>query len=207
MILGLILAWIVAMGAGALLWHFSSIKISKLKAQVEFQKQLFEESSKEITAHFNRIVILQEACNQKDVLLERGAGALETSNAYLRAHQQALQERDAKIEVLEAALTLEKEQFEKLLHHKKSSEVRTGRIVEQISPFLADYPFNPETARFIGEPIDFCHFEPDRIVFVEVKSGKSQLSSKQREIRDLINNGRVEFQVFRIKGDDDDKAK
>ena len=97
-------------------------------------------------------------------------------------------------------LIFEQEQYKKLIGQKKSSEVRTGKITEQISPFLADYPLDPATARFIGEPLDFIHFDEDKITFVEVKSGKSQLSKKQRVLRDLIVAGKVEFILYRVEG-------
>lgn len=84
---------------------------------------------------------------------------------------------------------------------RRSPEVRTGKIAEQIAPFLEDYPKDPSTARFIGDPIDFVHFDEDKVTFVEVKSGKSQLSKKQRHIRDMIKEGKVEFELYRIKGD------
>jgi len=84
--------------------------------------------------------------------------------------------------------------------------VRTGKIAEQISPFLADYPLEPRTARFIGDPIDFVHFDEDKVTFVEVKSGKSQLSTKQRRIRDMVKAGKVDFVIYRIRGDGDDGA-
>ena len=59
---------------------------------------------------------------------------------------------------------------------------------------------NPKTAKFIGDPIDFIHFDDDKITLVEVKSGKSQLSKKQREIRDLVKAGKVEFTIYRVEG-------
>ena len=37
------------------------------------------------------------------------------------------------------------------------------------------------------------------ITFIEVKTGKSQLSSKQRHIRDLIKNKQVAWKEIRIK--------
>ena len=97
-------------------------------------------------------------------------------------------------------MVFEQEQYAKLLGQKKSSEVRTGKITEQIAPFLEDYPLNPRTARFIGDPIDFVHFDEEMVTFLEVKSGKSQLSTKQRRIRDLIRGGKVEFKIYRVEG-------
>ena len=52
--------------------------------------------------------------------------------------------------------------------------------------------------RFLGAPIDGVQFEDDRIVLVEFKSGQSRLSSRQRRIRDLVREGRVEFREVRV---------
>ena len=40
--------------------------------------------------------------------------------------------------------------------------------------------------------------EEDKIVLVEFKSAGSKLSTRQRRIRDLVNEGHVEFQEIRI---------
>lgn len=87
-----------------------------------------------------------------------------------------------------------------LTHQKKSSEVRTGQIAEQVAPFLDGFMYDSKDIRFLGNPIDFIAFTETGVHFIEVKSGGSQLTSKQRAIRDLIQRGDVTFEVFRIKG-------
>ena len=42
-------------------------------------------------------------------------------------------------------------------------------------------------------------FEDDRVVLVEFKSGRSRLSDRQLRIRDLVQNGRVEFREVRVE--------
>jgi predicted Holliday junction resolvase-like endonuclease len=130
---------------------------------------------------------------------EKEVALLQKEASLTWANQSLLQKEDELVGV-QQTLAFEQEQYRKLIGQKKSSEVRTGKIAEQISPFLADYPVDPSTARFIGDPIDFCHFLDNKVVFVEVKSGKSQLSTKQRRIRDLIKEGKVEFIVYRVEG-------
>lgn len=101
---------------------------------------------------------------------------------------------------LESELNATKEHLKKTVSQKKSSEVRTGLIVEQMAPFLEGFPYNPSEANFLAKPIDFVVFDDDGIHFVEVKSGAAQLSPKQKKIRDLIENHKVTFEVYRIKG-------
>ena len=134
-----------------------------------------------------------ETIGGKDILIDRAAQAIETSAMQMK-------ERIEEITGLTSQLKFQEDQYAKLFGQKKSSEVRTGKITEQIAPFLEDYPLNPKTARFIGDPIDFVHFDEDGVTFVEVKSGKSQLSKKQRMIRDLIKEGKVEFTIYRVEG-------
>lgn len=153
-------------------------------------------------AHANNVSLLAEI-NSKNIILERASQALELSGAKVQELSTSIHKATDEAEVSKRALEFQQAQYEKLIGQKKSSEVRTGKIVEQISPFLADYPMNPDTARFIGEPIDFVHFDEDKVTFVEVKSGKSQLSKKQRNIRDLIKGGKVDFIVYRIEGEDE----
>ena len=92
-------------------------------------------------------------------------------------------------------LTLEKKE---LFSKKRSTEVRTGHIVEKFAPFLEEFPYDPESAAFLGKPIDYIVFEKDMVRFLEVKSGGSQLNEKQRKIRDLIKDKKVSFETLRI---------
>jgi len=89
----------------------------------------------------------------------------------------------------------------RLLHQKKSSEVRTGQIAEQMAPFLDGCPYPPKQASFLGRPIDFVVFGDEGVHFVEVKSGKAQLSTTQRKIRDQITAGKVTFEVYKVQGE------
>jgi predicted Holliday junction resolvase-like endonuclease len=94
---------------------------------------------------------------------------------------------------------------EKNLSERKSSEVRVGKIAENFAPFLENFPYNAKHCHFLGQPIDFIVWEDNKIVFVEIKSGKAQLSSSQRNIRDIIANKNVSFEVFRINEKEDEQ--
>lgn len=90
-----------------------------------------------------------------------------------------------------------KNKHDTVLSQKKSSEVRLGKIAENLAP-LYNWPYNPSNAHFIGQPIDFIQFEDDEIIFIEVKSGNARLSKSQKNIRDIINNKKVSFATYRI---------
>lgn len=88
---------------------------------------------------------------------------------------------------------------------KRSRAVLTGSFSEQLAPYLPGFKYSPTEVRFIGKPIDFIVFkgmdqkEPEEVVFVEVKSGNSQLSTPERRLRDVIKNGKVSWEIYRIK--------
>ena len=103
-----------------------------------------------------------------------------------------------KIKSLESELKEESEARKKVLTQKKSSEVRIGNIAEKLAPFLDDFEFDPEKCIFLGQPIDYISFGEDEITFIEVKSGKSQLNSRQRQIRDLVKAKHISWKEFRI---------
>lgn len=180
-----------------------TVQLRSYRRNLELVNGLLTLADSESKAQARQIIELSGRISEKDVLLQKGADAIDTSNRYLVAHQEYIKKQESELEGLRATLEFEQQQYAKLLGQKKSSEVRTGRIAEQVAPFLEGYPLKVETARFIGEPIDFIHFDDDKITFVEVKSGKSQLSPKQRQIRELIKEGKVDFILHRIEGNDD----
>lgn len=191
-----ILVWVVAVAslvtAGlAILFYRES---ERIKTERDEFKELFEVGDAEYKKAQSQIQELLIGLNDKNIIMERASQSLDVAGKKMHDQEILLVALDEKLRVNEA-------NYDKLLGQKKSSEVRTGKIAEQIAPFLADYPMNPHTARFIGDPIDFVHFDDDKVTFVEVKSGKSQLSKKQRHIRDMINEGKVEFTIYRIEGD------
>ena len=100
---------------------------------------------------------------------------------------------------VEKNLEEETESRKKTLSQKKSSEVRLGNIAETLAPFLDQFDFDPENCIFLGRPIDYISFEDEEITLIEVKSGKAQLTTKQRHIRDLIKNKQVAWKEIRIK--------
>ena len=86
---------------------------------------------------------------------------------------------------------------------QRSLAVTAGKVYEQLVPYLPDFPFNPKDVRFLGSPVDFVVFDGlsdghlTRIVFVEVKTGDADLSSRERRVRDAVQDARVEFYELR----------
>lgn len=83
------------------------------------------------------------------------------------------------------------------------ARVRGGHVAESLAPLAEDFPVDvdkPDTSTvFLGQPIDYIHFDPDEgITFIEVKTGRSGVSARQRKLRDLVEDGRVSWQTHRI---------
>tara|TARA_Y100000310_G_scaffold118392_1_gene117292 strand:+ start:166 stop:666 length:501 start_codon:yes stop_codon:yes gene_type:complete len=87
---------------------------------------------------------------------------------------------------------------------KRSKSVISGKIKETIAPYLPDFPYNPKDCRFIGTPNDFIVFdgmdegEIKQVVILEIKSGTSSLSTRQRNLRDAVKDGRVEWAELKL---------
>lgn len=95
-------------------------------------------------------------------------------------------------------LATRSESLAQLDNRKRSQSVRYGRLTEQFMPFLESYPYNSNDFRFLGTPIDGVQFTEDAIVLVEFKAAGSQLSSRQRAIRKMVEEGAVRFEIHRI---------
>ena len=81
---------------------------------------------------------------------------------------------------------------------RQSQSTRYGQLSEQFMPFLDDYPGDPKQFRFLGSPIDGVGFEEDKILLTEFKVADSQLTTRQRKIRDMVKDNKVEFVEVRI---------
>jgi predicted Holliday junction resolvase-like endonuclease len=94
----------------------------------------------------------------------------------------------------------EREKNRTLLSQKKSSETRLGQISEHLVPFLEGCPYDPKNLHFLGNPIDFVSFDFDagEITFIEVKSGNSKPTKRQKIVKNIVKQGRVNYAEIRI---------
>jgi predicted Holliday junction resolvase-like endonuclease len=89
---------------------------------------------------------------------------------------------------------------------KKSEAVTRGKVTEHLIPYFPDFEYNPKDARFLGTPVDFIIFdglsegEMNKVVFVEVKSGKTGvLSKREKLVKDCIDRGKVSYEIIHNK--------
>ena len=90
---------------------------------------------------------------------------------------------------------------------ERSASTILGKVGEQLAPLLlfSKHNINPKDVRFIGTPVDFIAFKglsddnPEEIVFIEVKSGKTaNLTSREKAIRDIIRNKKVSWLLVHL---------
>lgn len=88
---------------------------------------------------------------------------------------------------------------------KRSKAVVAGQVYEQIAPLLPDFPCNTKDIQFIGKPIDYIGFCTndktglvDEILFIEIKSGESNLSVREQSVKEVIQKRKVRYVEYRI---------
>lgn len=184
----------------ALLWFlyaqiFRGAKQNQTQANPDLDKLLEREQQKDQEYQF-KIDNLHKEINK----LKNTESQLNINYNNLKLAYSELDKVNSKeIESLSKKLEEITEAKKKVTSQKKSSEVRLGHIAETLAPFLDQFDFDPETCVFLGKPIDYISFGDDEITFIEVKSGKSQLNTKQRYIRDQVKAKLVTWKEVRIK--------
>ena len=89
----------------------------------------------------------------------------------------------------------------------RSARTLSGKTLEKLVPFLERFNHDPHDVRWIGDPVDLIVFDGysdsgrknvEKITFVEVKSGASNLHAGQKNIRDAVEKKKVRWEEFRI---------
>lgn len=87
---------------------------------------------------------------------------------------------------------------------ERSRATLKGRIGEQMAPLLPQFKYEPADARFIGSPVDYVIFEghsrgePEGVVFLEVKAGRSTLTPLERKLKEVVEGGRVRWETLEL---------
>lgn len=123
------------------------------------------------------------------------------------ANDLAIQKSNLELKFQSEINSLKSKQVEEIKVARKSAvdtsrAVLKGKISEEIAPFLPNFPYDSSDCKFFGSPIDFIVFEGmskgniTKIIILDVKTGKSQLSKIQNQIKKCAENGRIEFVKF-----------
>lgn len=82
---------------------------------------------------------------------------------------------------------------------QRSLSASYGRITEQWFPLMKGYPYDSAGFRFLGTPVDGVQFEDDRVIFVEFKSHRSELSAQQKKLKKAIQAGKVAWEEYHFQ--------
>ena len=81
--------------------------------------------------------------------------------------------------------------------------VNIGLILERLAPTMGSFRFNHNDCRSLFDPIDYVIFDGlsrkgkvDKIFFIDIKTGNARLGNRQKEIKALINDKKVNFKKF-----------
>lgn len=90
---------------------------------------------------------------------------------------------------------------------RRSSAVVSGKVTEHLAPYMGAFPYNPKDVRFLGTAVDLIVFDGmsedaiGEIVFLEIKSLSSTLTTRERRVRDAVIAKRVTWKEFRVGND------
>lgn len=107
-----------------------------------------------------------------------------------------LQERKEELKTLKESIKASSEAGAKA--------VNIGLILERMLPSLDEFPFCCEDCRSLLDPIDYLVFEGlaakgtvDKLFWVEIKTGQARLSSREREIKQLVEGKKLVWDIYR----------
>lgn len=90
-------------------------------------------------------------------------------------------------------------------HAVKQSKATTfGYVSEALAPLAPEFPYHVKDLMFLGKWVDYLVFDGlhewhlRKIRFLEIKTNTSQLSQREKMIKEAIEKGRVGYEVLRI---------
>ncbi len=197
-----------ALSVGVSLWLYR--KMSALK-NLQYRESLERVESQE--AYENLLFSVERERESIASTIEN----LQTHVVYLQ-EENRLKVRETsdlmnQITEITSASEEKSQEIKKQKSRAASAHTTKGQLLEKWCPFLEHPEIDPDWEAknwsFMGNPIDYIIFDwrndktinlaDGKVVLLDVKSGKSQLTTKQRRIRDLIQAGKVEWRTIRLE--------
>lgn len=165
----------------------------------------YENVSEQLESLKQENILLLESVSDDDQLI----GKLSES---VRNLESQIYKQEHDIEDLTESLKLSQAEVKHQKGRAASAHTSKGQILEKWTPFLShpeiEEHWTPQDWSFMGNPLDYIVWDwhqdanlnnqQGKIVFLDVKAAKSQLSTKQRRIRDLVKAGRIEWREIRL---------
>jgi hypothetical protein len=101
-------------------------------------------------------------------------------------------------------LYLQNRSNDRKLSVQQSKATTLGYVTEKIAPLLPQFPYNHKDLVFLGKGVDYLCFdglskgELKQVVFIEIKTGQSQLNKNEQAIKNVIEKGRVKWETMRM---------
>ncbi len=147
--------------------------------------------------------------------VEQKDGELTTREREVRTQEFIVDRRQGTLDKQAKKLAMEyvrsKESIRKLIREERKTAVmqsratRLGKLFERLLPFMKRFTHDPGDIRPLMEPIDYICFDGltarrhvERITFVEVKSGASEVTKTERSILEAVRRGKVESETWYI---------
>ena len=206
--LEVILGVALALSLGLSLWLY---RIMSAVKNLQYRESLERVESQE--AYENLLFSVERERESIASTIEN----LQTHVLYLQEENRLkVRETDSLMNQIEQIVSQSEEKSQEIKKQKSraaSAHTTKGQILEKWCPFLEHPEIDPDWEAknwsFMGQPIDYIIFDwrndktinlaDGKVVMLDVKSGKSQLTTKQRRIRDLIQAGKVEWKTIRLE--------
>ena len=160
----------------------------------------------------NQLRIIVEDSERTERHQHHLEGQLDLANNTIALYRSEAEVKSEKIGELESSLELQEGETLKQKGRAQSAHTSKGQILEKWAPFVDHDQIDPhwkaEDWCFLGQPIDYVVFDwhkdkttnmaEGKVVLLDVKAAKSQLTTKQRRIRDLVKAGHVEWREIRL---------
>lgn len=88
---------------------------------------------------------------------------------------------------------------------KKSKAVTFGYVSEALAPIAREFPYHVKDLVFLWKGVDYLVFDGlhegkiKQIRFLEIKTNTSQLNTREKLIKEAVNNKQVSYEVLRIR--------
>lgn len=173
---------------------------SKLKSELKASDQLLRET---LIAHDRELADHKESVQELAIVSAKlqtlKSSTLTPDNAVPKdMHVIKVLELSAQIADLQTQLNDMTCKFEESRGKQISERTRLGQTTENFAGFFNEFPYDRKEVKALFQPIDMIYFGDDEVVFIDIKTGASTLSTKQRKIRDNIKAGRVRFEIHQL---------
>jgi predicted Holliday junction resolvase-like endonuclease len=87
---------------------------------------------------------------------------------------------------------------------KRSKSVILWNVKEKVAPLLPNFEYSLKDLVFLWKWIDYLIFdglsegELKQVVFLEIKTWKSQLNSNERKIRKIVNAKKIKYEIMHL---------